>query len=230
MCEGLNALLHRLDILALEKDHLITHLAFLKVSTEAGAGDKFSNSYSGHVVKRLIRGAAQLAVLTIERIWDPKEVNPISICGSAYFHVEALVKEKHEEFPQRGDAEAEIARNKLSLEIIEHQGRLFNDSHLRRRIRIYRTEELAHNLKGISNERRRFGKDIDVLSVTIDDVMKAAEQTIEVVDELVRILCFRHESSGRSMGIQMAYAKMFWSALPVLSKVEDTSFLDEIGA
>lgn len=220
----LPAIRRRLQLLDEEKELLLAHLAFLQVASEPDSRAKFANSYSGHVVNRWIFETAHLAVMTLERIWDRHESNPVTICDKAQLHIRALVQEMHRDFPRRGDPEVEIETRSRDLKELTARCIAYADSPLRSRIRLLRHETLAHNLDGASRERKKL-KFEGPLSVQLSEVMEAAATAIALMDDLVQLILFRSASSAEGLRVQTSYARMFWNALPTLAEAEDKSLL-----
>lgn len=227
MFDELKSLKEKFELIRREKDILVRQVALLEASRREEVGKKISNSFSGNAAQSLIVGTAQLAALTLERIWDPSEENPLTVAISADGLNEEIKQDRLSGKLPNWDEDLlgldKIPQN--AKELVESCNQ-YMDSELRKRLRIYRTEQLAHNKRGNSRDRHKLGAGLQDFSVTFDDISTACEITLKIVDRLSSLINFHVEGSQSQMALYIGYAAMFWDACPVFSDVENLALLD----
>ena len=130
--------------------------------------------------------------------------------------------EEHPDFPP--DALQEGTLSKEIQETIILCEELLSDEAYKK-VRVYRTEYLAHNSYKPSRDRiKHFGQK-EAPAPRYGDVVDISKKSLTVLDRMISHWEFHVELSMDSFKIQKSYAKMFWHALPKFEEEEDVSLI-----
>jgi hypothetical protein len=210
-----------------QKNSLIQPLGFLQASLEPQVNEKLEASYSGNALNGLIKMSAQHIVLGLSRFWDgepPRPQRTLTAILNISDELEQLRKKCH---PDWDDAWLQIGSLGSKVSKTLKKSNDFVSSKEFAHMRVFRTEQLAHSLDGISRDRRKFKMERQALSITYDGVISAAKSTIEIFDSLCSHWKFHIENSFDSVALHAGYSRMFWSTLGKLSEIEDESLIFE---
>lgn len=206
-----------------QKDKLIHELGFLRGTVGNEDQQKGNNSYSGHTLSQFALWAGRLLVLGVNRCFDRTPPLLISTLEGIHRLHEDILKQRKKTYPEWTDEQLGILDLRERIEKSLEEARSVHASPSFAELRVFRTEELAHSLDGVSRDREKFGFSGEVARPSFRIVMEIAEQTILLIDCIISYWEFHIENSKEQLEICTDYARTFWRALPQFSDVEDFS-------
>lgn len=220
-----------------DKDALVSYYAIIKTLISSEFFEKVENSYSGHVLHFAFGSILRGACMAIDRIWDgsglPGKGPPKGESGSRLLYAINAVDSQLEmvtdlllnanpppdPFPHFRWRDHYVQSARRSLKVTSRRAESFFVSQNRARIRVFRSENIAHRLRR-SRDRKMLHDPESEISIPINELLAACRVTIKVVDRLIYLWLHEHDSSGDAIRNRILYAKAFVDALPVFSEVE----------
>ncbi|MDJ0858214.1 MAG: hypothetical protein QNJ03_03975 [Dinoroseobacter sp.] len=210
-----------------QKNRILPYLGFLAGSVDNPNQKKIDQSFSGNALNPLINGSAQLVVMGICRIFDEKNpllVKALEATQEVSDELEQQRKSAHNDW---GDSWLQLGQLATEINRTKERAENFYQSDLYARIRVFRTEDLAHADAYPSRDREKFNLGHEKIKISLEEVISAATDTIEIVDSLISHWRFHIEDSHQSLDIRIRYTKCFWDALPNFSKEENSKLVFE---
>ena len=182
--------------------------------------EKIANSFAGHAVHLQNKITLRELRLWCVRVLEPNGHSLFNVSRCISNHSKDLVEKWRNEHPDWSKEELELDKLSGRISKFVKDVESLSKDHALTPMKIFRDEELAHLLRGVSDRREKTANS-EKLRYSYNDVFRVADLAINLISEAIWIYRFQAHDDDRTRKIVRSYYESYWKLLPKFSDVED---------
>ncbi|MCE8516123.1 hypothetical protein KBY31_05300 [Ruegeria pomeroyi] len=198
------------------------HHGFIKyLTTHPELNDKYTDSFTGHLVKLQIDSVISSSIMLVCSLWDRNGHSLPEFAKAVSDKADSIKRQRKKWRSEWTDEMLGLLEvDKRLAEFIDKVTTLANSQEISA-IRVHRDEEIAHPLKGRSGQRRKYEKAHGIYEpAKYDDLINLLEKSSELVSDAISIWHFEVISHADISDWFQRYSETYWTKLPTFSEIE----------